>query len=197
MVESHVVASTWSTAAQMCFLLAWIMAIWIASRIAPRIGALNRSIARAMGTAVSLLVILIAWMQMRYIVSSSVGFSMMQELRASSHLPPLAGTQVMKLGIDTYWSIWLLICLAIGCSALQIADCVLRSRYTRTLGLIYGGFFLAWLTGIGLIGAAAWLNQRSPVLLRSSMWTIVVLEAVSGIAVMVYFIIIHRQRIAA
>ncbi len=197
MVESHVVASTWSTAAQMCFLLAWIMASWITGRLAPQVNQENPTIARIIAIAVSLLVIAVAWMQKLLIVSRSEIENMIQQSRESAHLPPLASTQLMQLGPQTYWSIWLLIALAISCAALQIADSVLRPGYNRTNRLIYAGFFLTWLCGIGLTGASAWLNQQSPDLLRSGQLTIVTLNLVFGITVAAFFIFIHRQRKAA
>ena len=194
MVESYFVTSSWCQAAQECFMLAWLMAIWISSSITPGITLTNRSIGRVLSIVVSLFVILSAWWQMQSLVSDSKLLEMMQQARAQSHLPPIASSQLMKLGFETYWSSWLVISLAVICSALQFTDSILRTRYPRTLGLIYSGLFITFLCGAGLIGGALWRDQHLSESFRSTQITYIGLTALFGIIVAVYFIIIHRQR---
>lgn len=210
MVESYVVASTWCVNAGVCFTLSWLTAIWICSGLALRalhFGATPplsgsgtpfnvkiQSFVRAGLIVMSLFEIAIVYVQMDYMKLMSNDLQMIQESRAHSHLPLIPSTQLMKLGVETYWSFWLVIALALSCAALLIADSLLREIHPQKLKLVYAAFIVTWLCGAGLTGTAAWISQQSYVALRSSQLMVVVLNAFFGIAVLVYFIIIHRQR---
>lgn len=210
MVESYVVASTWYMNAGICFTLSWLTAIWICNGLALRarhfgstlpLGGLStpfnvktQSFVQAGLIVVSLIEITIVYAHMQYIKLMSNELQMIQESRAHSHLPPIPSTQLMKLGVGTYWSSWLVIALALSCAALLIADNILRTIHPQKLRLVYAAFIVSWLCGAGLTAAAAWLNQQSPVLLRSGMIMSTALGAVCGITVLVYFTIIHRLR---
>jgi hypothetical protein len=202
MVELYSVASNWGNAAWMCFFLSWMTAIWIAGGLNTKISGKTRSIFRAGLIGLCLLVIAldIGWMQ--YVVMQSTGLEMIQQSRASFHQPPIPATQLMKLGAELFWPSWLVIALAIMCSAFMAADSWWRLKYPQTLTLIYTAFFTTLISGAGLVGASVWINLQSPILIRSatvrsSQFVIDGLTAFVGIAVVTYFIVIHRQRKAA
>jgi hypothetical protein len=202
MVELYSVASSWGNAAWMCFFLAWMTAIWIAGGLNTEISGKTRSIVRAGLIGLCLFVIALEIGSMQYVVMQSTGLEMMQQSRASFHEPPIPASQLMKLGVGLFWPSWLVIALALICSAFMAADNWWSIKYPRTLTLIYAAFFTTLISGAGLVGASVWINLQSPILIRSaavrsSQFVIDGLTAFSGITILAYFIVIYRQRKAA